>query len=154
MYREKNLRRKLELTLGGFNFIEVKRKLFVYPDSLEMNVVTRFILLRKELHTLEAASDEDKTLVSTTKIIRNELKGLKDELPWPPKSEHLNIEMFTLPSKLNLFLQTLLAGKYAQDDSPRVARLTLSFGQDLIYDVTHGNVKTPKSILFPYQSRH
>ena len=37
-----------------------------------------------------------------------------------------------------------------RNDSPRVSRLKMSFGQDLMYAVSQGTFKTPKFILFPY----
>ena len=41
-------------------------------------------------------------------------------------------------------------GKYIEKSkSTRVSRLKSSFGQDLIYAVSNGKIKTPKSILYP-----
>ena len=51
---------------------------------------------------------------------------------------------------LKYFLQKLLRGKCTDIASPRVSHLKFSFPQDLIYAMTHGKIKTPKSILFPY----
>ena len=51
---------------------------------------------------------------------------------------------------LKYFLQKLLRGKCTDIASPHVPHLKLSFSQDLIYAMTHGKIKTPKSILFPY----
>lgn len=48
-----------------------------------------------------------------------------------------------------MFLQKLISGKFTRDNSLRVARLKLSCYQDIICAVSHGKIKTPKSILFP-----
>ena len=148
---KKNLRRKLESDFNGFNFINIQRKLFVYPDTLQMDdLVTRFVLLQKEHEKLKYANAEEKTVFNAAGIIRSEIRELKDEMPWPPQPEHLNVDNFSLPPYLDLFLHNLLSGRFAKDDSPRISRLKLSYGQDMMYAVSHGKLKTPKSILFPY----
>ena len=37
-----------------------------------------------------------------------------------------------------------------ESSSSRVNRLKLSIGQDLVYAISNGRIKTPKSILYPY----
>ena len=97
MYEE-NLRRKLESNLNGFNFIQIQRKLFVYPDTLQMeDLVTRFVLLKKEHQALQSASQEGKSLLNAAAIIRSEIGNLKDEMPCPPQPEHLHVDNFALP---------------------------------------------------------
>ena len=46
-----------------------------------------------------------------------------------------------------MFLSGLLCGKITGNESSRVSRLKMSFAQDLVYAVTRGRIKTPKSIL-------
>ena len=115
---KKNLRRKVEATVSGFTFMEVSKRVYIFPDSIELkDLVSRVVLLQKELNTLQSSSDEDKNLVMSAKIILDEVKELRDELPWPPQPADLNVEKFKLPPKLEILLQSLLSGKYASKDS-------------------------------------
>ena len=53
--------------------------------------------------------------------------------------------------KLGEFLATLITGKDDQDGiSSRHARLRHSLAQDIVYIITKGRIKTPKSVLLPY----
>ena len=73
---------------------------------------------------------------------------MKDEMPWPPQPNDLNPDNFNMPKKLGEFLTTLITGK---DDgiSSRHARLRHSLAQGIVYVVTEGRIKTPKSVLLP-----
>ena len=51
---------------------------------------------------------------------------------------------------MDLFLSTLLSGCSIESSSSKVNRLKLSTGQDLVYAISNGRIKTPKSILYPY----
>lgn len=99
---------------------------------------------------IKSSNNTDKNLILSAKILRDEISNMRDELPQPPQPDDLNAEDYKLPSKLNILLESLLNGKYTSKESPRVARLKLSFGQDLVYAVSCGKIKTPKSILYPY----
>ena len=66
------------------------------------------------------------------------------------QASHLTVQPYKIPKRLSYFLQKILSVKYTDIDSPRVSLLKLSFSQDLVYPMTHGKIKTPKSILFPY----
>ena len=50
---------------------------------------------------------------------------------------------------LSFFCSTLLAGKSSASKSTRVIRLKNSVAQDIVYYVSGGKIKTPKSVLFP-----
>ena len=54
------------------------------------------------------------------------------KMEWPPKADDLNVENFTLPTHLDSFLTNLLSPN-TDVITDRVARLKLSFGQDLTY---------------------
>ena len=114
------------------------------------DIVKRLISLEKELKTLQSSSDDEKSVIQSAKIIRDEITALNDELPWPPKPADFNVANFKLSIKLELFLQNLLSGKHSSSDSHRIGWLKLSFGQDLIHAISCGKIKTPKSILYPY----
>ena len=75
---------------------------------------------------------------------------MKDEMPWPPQPNDLNPDNFNMPKKLGEFLTTLITGKDDDDGiSSRHARLRHSLAQGIVYIVTDGRIKTPKSVLLP-----
>ena len=49
-----------------------------------------------------------------------------------------------------LFFNTLLSGSSMESSRSRVNRLKLSIGQDPVYAISNGQIKTPESILYPY----
>ena len=75
---------------------------------------------------------------------------MKDEMPWPSQLNDLNPDNFKMPKKLGEFLTTLIASKDDEDGiRSRHARLRHSLAQDIVYIVTKGRIKTPKSVLLP-----
>ena len=75
---------------------------------------------------------------------------MKDEMAWPPQPNDLNPDNFNMPKKLGEFLTTLITGKDDDDGiSSRHARLRHSLAQGIVYIVTDGRIKTPKSVLLP-----
>lgn len=137
---KKNLRRNLEKCYGGkLKFIIVKNRLFLYSAKI------------KTENVIEQLLEERSTPTSTSKIaisIHKEINEMEDTVPWPPQPKDLSPEHFTIPNKLGQFLTVLLSG---QDDegkmSSRIERLRFSLAQDIVYIVTNGRVKSPKSVL-------
>ena len=137
--------------MTGFSFLEIQRRYYVYPDTLKLEeVIEKYIFLQKEVDAMMNYKDTEKILLKSVGILREEITNLSNDMPWPPQPGHLTVESFQIPPKLDYFFERLLSGKNTTNDSPHVARLKLSFSQDVIYAVTHGKVKTPKSILYPY----
>ena len=69
-------------------------------------------------------------------------------MPWPPQSSDLEPEKFEMPPKLGQFLKCLMTGQKNEEQmNNRSARIRLSLAQDVVYNVTKGRVKTPKSVL-------
>ena len=73
-------------------------------------------------------------------------------MSWPPKPEDLTEDAIEIPDNVRAFLSTLLTGNMEPPKLcfERVQRLVNSFGQDLVFGVTCGQVKTPKHILLPH----
>ena len=73
---------------------------------------------------------------------------MKNEMPWPPQPSDQQPEKFIIPSRLDTFLKVVLTGSVHNNQiSGRIAKLKLSFAQDIVYAVSEGKIKTPKSIL-------
>ena len=81
-------------------------------------------------------------------LIRNEIKSMKDTMPWPPSLSDLDISAVDI-GETSYFMNTLLTGGIREPTSARMIRLKLSIGQDLVYAVSNGKIKTPKSIMYP-----
>ena len=148
---KKNLRRKIERNIPNVNFINVRRKLFIYPDSLsKTDIITIYLENKFELDNLKSKSNSEKGIVSSALMIREKIKLLKDTMPWPPNVNDLDTSKINITDYLGLFLNTLLSGSSMESSSSKVNRLKLSIGQDLVYAISNGRIKTPKSILYPY----
>ena len=80
-------------------------------------------------------------------------------IKWHEKTNHkaklcvfnvaISVTVILLLSGYYLFVKWLLSGKRdCSDTTSKCTRLKQSFGQDMIYAVSNGKIKTPKSILF------
>ena len=141
---KKNLHRNVEKTFQtDLTFVNHNGTLYMYANTLTFDkLVIEFI---KKLNEIGESNIE-----VVSKSIRQEIQQMKDELPWPPQPEHLAPDQFKIPHKLDIFLNVLYSGTVqAQDLSSRGSRYKLSLGQDIVYTVSNGEVKTPKSVLYP-----
>ena len=137
----KNLRRNIENTFGDeITFVTVSNNLLLYPTSMSKE---------KIFQELYKSREEKNGIANAANIIRKEIKDLTDELPWPPQPTDLEPDKFIIPSNLEAFLLYLFGGKEDDELSSRNSRYQHSLAQDLIYTVTGGRVKTPKSLLLP-----
>ena len=150
-FAKKNLKRKILSSRAEFRFIEVNRKLYVYPVSLTMeDIITRFIKLQIDYNQFKEMYKEEKTISICAQNIRNEITNIENKMLWPPQPKDLSNDAFQIPAMLNLFLNKVFTGRLQDSTSSRVNRIKLSMAQDLVYNVNRGLVKTPKSILLPY----
>ena len=61
--QKKKLRRKIERSIPNVNFINVRRKFYIYPDSIEKTDITVMYLENKfELDNIKAKVIQKKTL--------------------------------------------------------------------------------------------
>lgn len=138
----KNMRRNIEKCFGDkLKIFTWKEKIYLYSAEIDaQNLVKQLLEAREKcIYT-----------VKTAQAIHKEIKDLKDEMPWPPQPNDLQPENFKTPKMLSEFLTTLITGKDGNDEmSSRQARLTHSIAQDIVYIVSNGKVKTPKSLLLP-----
>ena len=145
----KFIERKLEKHCMDIKMFNYQRKAVVYPASLGIKqAIEQIIQLKEENETLKSRVLEDSAIVTLCgKFIKQEVSKLQDSLPWPPQPEDLYPEKFKIPESLDMFLPVLIGD--GKSCSNRQSRLKYSFAQDLIYLVTNGRVKIPKSILLP-----
>ena len=148
---KKNLRRMIKRNIPNVNFINVRRKLYIYLDSIEKTDTIMMYLENKfEMDNIRSKYNSEKDIVSTGLMMREKIKTLKDTIPWPPDVHGLDTSKRNITVYLDLFLSTLLSGCSIKSSSSKVNRLKLSTGQDLVYAISNGRIKTPKSILYPY----
>lgn len=70
----------------------------------------------------------------------------------PPRPSDLEVDQFLLSPYLEQLLNTILSGKRdCSDTSSKCTRLKQSFGQDIIYAVSHGKIKPQKAFSFHKQ---
>ena len=148
----KNLRRTLSNKFPNFEFIEVhKNKTLVYDKNMKMeDVLSHHYELQEQLRSL-LQGDNKSTLIKAALSLNKAIKDDTHVMPFPSSEHDLTYEKLVnyIPENLCLFLSTLLSGKSNGQLSEKLEVHRSSFAQDLIYSVTNGFVKTPKSVLFP-----
>ena len=78
---KQNLRRTIENHSELFHFLSTSRILLIYPNSLETHeLVESLYKLKQELSVMTTSSKAKKIVSSAAKTIRNEIKGMTDEM--------------------------------------------------------------------------
>ena len=95
-------------------------------------------------------NEVQQSIVSSANCIRNELQKSLYQIPWPPKTDDLDVQTFPEFSLLQKFLVRLINNEPSQK-SDRVKRLSLSFAQYLFFAVHNGKKLTPRNVLLPLQ---
>ena len=153
----KNLIRKISATFKNLTFLHYQHnKVLVYPSSLKMeDIVIQNYDMNSELQSMQCSvSENEKNVIKVAKLLHGEIKNQPPQMSWPPQDSELDpakTELF-IPPLLRTFLTVLISGQRVDSDSSRTERtlrLRNSFGQDLVYAVSNGATKTPKSVLFP-----
>ena len=114
-----------------------------------------FFELKTELEALKGPKrNDEENVIKTARLLNNEIKDLNPQMSWPPKEDDLKPSRTNdyIPHLLDLFLTVLISGKPLDSENcstERTIRLKESFAQDIVFSVTNGVVKTPKSVLFP-----
>ena len=90
---------------------------------------------------------KESIMKTAAKLIRSLRLQMKDTLPWLLQPKDLEPNKFVIPEKLKEFLSKM----FYEEGRPnaRKSRICYSFAQGIVYAVTNGKVKTPKSILLP-----
>ena len=154
---KKNLMRKVSTMFPEINFVTHQyNKMIMYPNTLAIgNTVLDFLELKTKLDSLKGPrSDDEKNVIQIARLINDEIKDLNPQMSWSPKEDDLKPSRTTdyIPHLLDVFLTRLITGKSLDSESSsteRTTRLKESFAQDIVFSVTNGVVKTPKSVLFP-----
>ena len=153
---KKNLRRKIERSILNVSCINVRRQLYIYLDLIEnTDIILMYFKNKFELDNLKSKSNSEKDIDTallhycyTTLMMREKIKTLKDTMPWPPDIHDLDASKINITENLDLFLSTLLSGCSMESMSSKVDWLKLFIAQDLVYAISNGRIKTPKSILY------
>lgn len=154
---KKNLMQKVSTMFPEINFVTHQyNKMIMYPNTLAIgNTVLDFLELKTKLDSLKGPrSDDEKNVIQIARLINDEIKDLNPQMSWSPKEDDLKPSRTTdyIPHLLDVFLTGLITGKSLDSESSsteRTIRLKESFAQDIVFSVTNGVEKTPKSVLFP-----
>ena len=153
---KKNLMRKVSTMFPEINFVTHQyNKMIMYPNTLAIgNTVLDFLELKTKLDSLKGPrSDDEKNVIQIARLINDEIKDLNPQMSWSPKEDDLKPSRTTdyIPHLLDVFLTGLITGKSLDSESSsteRTIKLKESFAQDIVFSVTNGVEKTPKSVLF------
>ena len=152
---KKNLMRKVSSMFPEINFVTHQyNKMLMYPNTLAIGkTVLDFLELKTKLESLKGPrNDDEKKVIQIARLINDEIKDLNRQMSWPPKEDDLKPSRTTdyIPHLLDVFLTVLITGKSLDSKSSsteRTIRLKESFAQDIVFSVTNGVVKTPKSVI-------
>ena len=152
---KKNLMRKVSSMFPEINFVTHQyNKMLMYPNTLAIGkTVLDFLELKTKLESLKGPrNDDEKNVIQIARLINDEIKDLNRQMSWPPKEDDLKPSRTTdyIPHLLDVFLTVLITGKSLDSKSSsteRTIRLKESFAQDIVFSVTNGVVKTPKSVI-------
>ena len=112
-------------------------------------MIGQHLEMKRELDSFQRLNEKEKTISMAASLIREEVHSMGDKMPWAPKLTDLNSSCVNIGDRLKRFLNTTLSGNTRMSTSSRVCRLVYSIGQDIVYAISNGKIKTPKSILFP-----
>lgn len=144
---KKNLRRNLETEFGdALNYVtDYNGRVLVYPASLTQDeLVLKYYAVKEKLDKFKENTDDTKTILNAAEILRNCIKSQEISENWPPNTTDVRV-----PEMFSLFLTSLLKDDSFPSKSGKVERLTMSFGQDIVYAISNGQQKPAKHVL-PY----
>ena len=128
----KNLKRSIENRTSNFKFVKYAKTFLVYPVTLKLeDLVLKLYDANQRINHIEGMTSTQKIITQAANIIKDEIKNLKYQMSWPPRTDELNMSNFVNPPNLDSFLLTLL--EEGKPETSRVSRLKSSFGQDLTY---------------------
>lgn len=88
----------------------------------------------------------------SSKETRRQMLNMTQNLPWPPRSEHITSQNVEVPALLYNYLAWMISSTKEIPENGRVKvssdenRKILNIAQDIIYATTNGSYKTPKII--------
>ena len=118
------------------------------------NAIIENFELNSELKLTSSKSDNEDNVIQVAKLLNGAIKNQQPQMSWPPTEEDLKADKIGsyIPHLLDILLTVLISGQSLESTkskAERTSRLKDSFVQDIVFSVTNGAVKTPKSVLFP-----
>ena len=95
---KKNLKQKIEVDFPEMNCLKLQNnRLLTYLDNIEKDtVIEELFLWRGKYKDLCRLNSEEKTIFRVAKLVRKEIKSLKDTMPWPPCPSDWEVGQFLL----------------------------------------------------------
>ena len=113
-------------------------------------MISKYYSLKNEVEKISKMKEDEKNVLRAAHLIREQIREMEEVMPWLPQAIDLGEGKVRLSHHLSLFLDKLLNPRFNVQPSSRVCRLKSSFGQDIVYAVSRGRIKTPKSIMYSY----
>lgn len=129
---KKNIRRTIESKTKEFNFVTCGTATLIYPNSWKIeDIVSELYKTKLKSKEFARLDEQDVIIYKSGSVIRNEVKNIDYEMPWPPLPDDLNVFNFVNPKYLDSFLSVLLTVNM-NVASDGANRLKLSFAQGLM----------------------
>ena len=104
----KNLKRNIEDKTSNFKLVKSIKTCLVYPVTLKFeDLFFKWYDANQRINQIEDIICTQKTITQAANIVKDEIKNLKYQMSWPPKTDELNMSNFINPPNLDSFLLTL-----------------------------------------------
>lgn len=121
---------------------------FIFNDEVDKGHIIEVLV--RQINNLklkeESADDQIKTVGA---MIRNDTKEVPSTLVWPPSEQQLLAANSILPESLTSLLTNILSSK-SKITGEKMQQKVQSLGEDFIYSVSNGMVRTKKYVLLSF----
>ena len=126
----------------------------MYPTSLNVeDLVLDYHKIKSEFEELKNIKDDvEKSVLLMAIKIREAILSHPSQMSWPLKEAELKAENVPkcIPNIVKVFTRGLFHGRaQVESETLKTIQKRNSLSQDMVYMVTGGRVRTPKSVLFP-----
>ena len=91
----KNQKCNTEKRTSNFKFVKFTKTCLVYLFNLKFeDLVVKWYDANQRINQIEGMTSTQKVITQAANIFKDEIKNLKYQIPWPPKTDELNISNF------------------------------------------------------------
>ena len=102
----RHLRRKIENEMDGVNFVTVKNRVLVFPETLSTSVIVKRLYEKEiELEWVQKMTSDEKSIFAASSTIRAQVKNMECKMSWLPQATILKTENIELGECLSMFFK-------------------------------------------------
>ena len=121
---------------------------FIFNDEVDKGHIIEVLV--KQINNLQIKQEStDEQIKTVGCMIRNDIKEVPPALVWPPSEQQLLAANLVLPESLVSLLTNILFSK-SKITGEKMQRKVQSLGEDFIYSVSNGKLRTKKHVLLSF----